>query len=111
MTELHELVPEADTHYWHPVPAPEARRHAFRGSRRWPGQTSGQTVCGVEVAMARPGEMNWIYLPTCGFCWEELVSQQRSREVDGQATSGRPDSPAASTSSTETTARDAVGYR
>ncbi len=79
--EIGDLLPEAETHYWHPIPQPDGRRHAFRGARRWPGQSSGETVCGATVAMARVSEMDWVYLPTCGFCWAVLIEQQRSRDT------------------------------
>lgn len=79
MSEINELLPEAEAHYWHPIPEPEGRRHAFRGARRWPGQTSAETICGRTVPMARPSEMDWVYVPTCGYCWEELIARHRSR--------------------------------
>lgn len=81
MDEINEVLPEAEAHYWMPIPDPDGRRHAFRGARRWPGQSSGQTVCGIEVALARPAETDWVYRPTCGFCWEELIDRQRTREA------------------------------
>lgn len=81
MTDMQDLVPDAQVHYWHPGPEPQARRHAFKGARRWEGQTAGTTVCGVEVAMARASEMDWVYMPTCGFCWEALISEQRKRDA------------------------------
>ncbi|RCW41023.1 hypothetical protein DFQ14_109100 [Halopolyspora algeriensis] len=66
-------------HYWHPIPA-DGRRHAFRGGRRWDGRASATTVCGAEVAMAAVSEMDWIYRPTCGYCWQRLIDEQRERD-------------------------------
>lgn len=62
-------------HYWHPIPAPENRRHAFRGARRWPGESSAEAVCGATVAMAVPSETDWIFRPTCPTCWDLLVGE------------------------------------
>lgn len=81
VTEINGLMSDADSHYWHPVPEPDGRRRAFRGSRRWAGQAAGTAVCGVEVALARPSEMDCVYKPTCGRCWEALIDQQRSRST------------------------------
>lgn len=72
-------------HYWLPIPEPDGRRHAFRGARRWPGQPSGETVCGATVAMAVPSETDWIHRRTCESCWELLVAEQGSRDTPQHA--------------------------
>jgi hypothetical protein len=69
-----------ERHYWLPVPnAGESGgiRHAFRGGR-WDGQASDTTVCGDEVAMAQPSQMDWINFPSCGKCNDILKSEHRS---------------------------------
>lgn len=45
-------------------------------------------MCGTEVAMARQSEMDWVYLPTCGTCWETLIIEQRSRETPAPEAAG-----------------------
>lgn len=79
MTQPQDLVPDAELDYWYPI-AKEERRHAFKGARRWEGQSAGTTVCGREVAMARASEMDWVYMPTCGY-WERLIDEQRSKDA------------------------------
>lgn len=64
---------ETSYHYWMPVP--QDRRHAFRGARRWDGRRSGKTVCGIEVALAAPSELDWIHIATCPACWDSLVTE------------------------------------
>ncbi|GAA0520531.1 hypothetical protein GCM10009545_23230 [Saccharopolyspora thermophila] len=69
----------ANRHYWLPIPGAGdigGTRHAFRGLR-WEGQSSGSTVCGQEVAMAKPSEMDWCLFPTCQLCNGILVAEQR----------------------------------
>ncbi|MGP4020714.1 hypothetical protein [Saccharopolyspora sp. 5N708] len=71
-------VRQTEPHYWMPTPNPETgvfERHAFRG-RRWAGQSMDLTVCGTEVAMAEPSEMDWRTAPTCMSCNEILKSRQ-----------------------------------
>lgn len=65
---------DAGFHYWHPVPHPENRRHAFAGGRRWDG-TPSETLCGVSVPMAAVSETDWIIIPTCSDCWAVLLSE------------------------------------
>ncbi|MGW1677886.1 hypothetical protein [Saccharopolyspora sp. NPDC002376] len=70
---------EVQRHFWLPTPDPDAGafvRHAFRG-RRWEGQASEATVCGKQVAMAKPSEVDWCSAPTCLDCNGILVNEQR----------------------------------
>lgn len=69
---------EEHCHFCRPVPHTDGKRHAFKGARRWVGQSSGDTVCGITVAMARPSDMDWIYLRTCSTCRELLINEQRT---------------------------------
>lgn len=68
-------------HYWLPIPEPDGRRHAFRGARRWNGQSAGEAVCGEQVAMAVPSETDWIHRATCRTCWDVLVAEQCGRDA------------------------------
>ncbi|WP_223840031.1 hypothetical protein [Saccharopolyspora pogona] len=73
------MTEQVQRHYWLPTPDPDARafvRHAFRG-RRWESQSSDTTVCGKQVAMAKPNEMDWCTAPTCLECNGILVGEQR----------------------------------
>lgn len=57
-------------HYWLPIANDHdlgGVRHAFRG-RRWDGQKNGTTVCGVDVLMYEPTELDWIMYGTCHAC-------------------------------------------
>nr|WP_246331192.1 hypothetical protein [Saccharopolyspora hordei] len=65
---------QAERHYWLPAPDPDTgvfERHAFPG-RRWEGQPTGVAVCGAQVAMAVPSEMDWRTAPTCMPCNDVL---------------------------------------
>ncbi|SFT04956.1 hypothetical protein [Saccharopolyspora flava] len=71
--------PPSTRHYWLPIPDSSqcsGTRHAFRGPR-WEGEHTGTTVCGQEVAMAKPSEMDWICHPTCPSCYDTLKLEQR----------------------------------
>lgn len=71
---------ERPRHYWLPIANDDDRtgvRHAFRG-RRWEGQRTGTTVCGVEVRMCTPTELEWIMYGTCPSC--NRVLQRELRE-------------------------------
>ncbi|SFT84878.1 hypothetical protein SAMN04487904_110144 [Actinopolyspora lacussalsi subsp. righensis] len=61
-------------HFWMPIPAPESKRHAFRG-RQWDGSPAAESLCGSALPMARPSEMDWIQCPTCWRCWQELLER------------------------------------
>ncbi|WP_017976483.1 hypothetical protein [Actinopolyspora halophila] len=61
-------------HFWMPVPAPEGKRHAFRG-RRWDGSPVLASACGSMLPLAVPSEMDWIQCPTCWYCWNVLLEQ------------------------------------
>ena len=53
-------------HFWRP--SSDAVRHAFRG-RRWCGQLSATSICGVEVELPPdPSESDWFTAPTCHAC-------------------------------------------
>ena len=55
----------------------DKRRGTWREvRRRWEGQPVDTSVCGTEVAMAKPSEMDWRMAPTCMPCNEILKSQQ-----------------------------------
>lgn len=69
-------ISDSYAHYWHPVPTPENRRHAFFGARRWDGRAIAETICGVAVPMAAPSEMDWVNIPTCDDCWVLLLREQ-----------------------------------
>lgn len=72
---------EPARHYWLPTPNPDSSvfaRHAFRG-RRWERQSADTTVCGVEVAMAAPADLDWVTAPTCGECNRTLISELNGR--------------------------------
>ncbi|TDD05900.1 hypothetical protein E1181_14025 [Saccharopolyspora terrae] len=72
---------EPARHYWLPTPNPDSgvfARHAFRG-RRWERQSADTTVCGVEVAMATPTDLDWVRAPTCGECNRTLISELNGR--------------------------------
>ncbi|MGW1679324.1 hypothetical protein [Saccharopolyspora sp. NPDC002376] len=72
----------ANRHYWLPVPSSGefgGTRHAFRGPR-WQGQCSETTVCGQEVAMATPSEMDWCTFPSCRSCNEILIAEQHTHQ-------------------------------
>ncbi|MDI2031479.1 hypothetical protein QFW96_22820 [Saccharopolyspora sp. TS4A08] len=67
----------ANRHYWLPVPnegTSAGTRHAFRGPR-WEGRRQERTVCGKEVGMAQPSEMDWILFPTCADCFGVLKGE------------------------------------
>lgn len=71
--------PQDERHFWLPTPDPDRRalvRHAFRGAR-WESERSAETVCGKEVAMAKPHEMDWCTAPTCADCNRALIGEQR----------------------------------
>ncbi|MGP4018149.1 hypothetical protein [Saccharopolyspora sp. 5N708] len=77
MTELGET----PRHYWLPTPNPDTGafvRHAFRG-RRWESQSTDTTVCGTDVAMAKPSELDWCTAPTCQDCNGVLREEQQVR--------------------------------
>lgn len=61
-------------HYWMPVIEKRGVRHAFRG-RRWEGQPRDESVCGLNVPMAKPSQMDWITFPTCTTCWKILADE------------------------------------
>ncbi|MEU5846032.1 hypothetical protein [Saccharopolyspora shandongensis] len=80
MTTTHAM----NRHYWLPIPKAGdigGTRHAFRGAR-WEGQPSETTVCGQEVAMAKPSEMDWCTFPTCLRC-NEILRAEQSTEREG----------------------------
>lgn len=71
---------ESGYHYWMPVPGDF--RHAIKGARRWRGERAATTICGTEVALAAPSEMDWIFVRTCPYCWTELIREQDREPAD-----------------------------
>lgn len=72
---------EPARHFWLPTPHPESgafARHAFRG-RRWERQPADTAVCGVDVAMAAPTDLDWITSPTCADCNKILIDEHENR--------------------------------
>lgn len=71
-------IARAARHFWLPVTnenEPGGVRHAFRGPR-WDGRPTDSAVCGEQVALARPSELDWIHFPSCGDCYEILKSER-----------------------------------
>ncbi|MFC7342878.1 hypothetical protein [Saccharopolyspora griseoalba] len=72
---------EVQRHFWLPVADPGGRggtRHAFPG-RRWEGERTREAICGEQLPLANPSEMDWICHPTCTTCWNTLRNKQFGR--------------------------------